>query len=93
MRRAFLLAYTQLPTGPVENPARSAPPASQPMAWLSPWRVRTAVTDWPLRNAPAATTSPRTSTVRRPRRRNRTIVSYSTAAASWGRTDAGTASR
>jgi hypothetical protein len=37
MRRAFLLAYTQLPTGPVENPARSAPPASQPMALLSPW--------------------------------------------------------
>ena len=30
MRRAFLLAYTQLPTGPVENPARSAPrPASR----------------------------------------------------------------
>ena len=30
MRRAFLLAYTQVPTGPVENPARSAPrPASR----------------------------------------------------------------
>src|SRR4029450_2396208 len=90
MRRARWVGYARAPTRPVENPAR---PWSQAMARARLSRVRTAVTDWPVRNAPAATTRARTRMVRSPRRRNRTMVSYRTAAASWGSTPAGTASR
>src|ERR671913_1492807 len=77
----------------VRKPAPSAPRRSQPMAPATPLRARVAVTDWPVRNAPAATTSPSTKTVRSPARRNRRMVSYRTAAASCGSTSAGTAAR
>ena len=49
-------------------------------------RTRTAVADWPVTNAPPVTTRATTRIVRSPRRRYATMVSYSTAAASWGST-------
>jgi hypothetical protein len=75
VRRARLLAPTQTPTGLVRRPACSALPCSQAIAPARPWRVRTAVTDPPVRNAPAATTSASIRMVRSPRRMNRTMVS------------------
>src|SRR6266536_588701 len=82
MRSACLCPYTQVPTGPVRKPAASALPRSQPSPRTKPSRVRTAITEGPVRNAPAAITNARTSTERRPRRRSRTSVSYRSAAAS-----------
>jgi hypothetical protein len=70
-----LVGPTQTPTGLVRRPACSALPCSQAIAPARPWRVRTAVTDPPVRNAPAATTSASIRMVRSPRRMNRTMVS------------------
>ena len=51
------------------EPGVLAPPRSRPIPAVRRWRVRTAITDWPVRNAPPATTRARTRIVRSPRRR------------------------
>ena len=53
-------------------------------------RVVTALTEGPVRNAPAAMTRPATRIVRSPSLMNRTIVSNRLAAASAGSTSFGT---
>jgi hypothetical protein len=52
VRRSGLLASTQVPTGPVRNPASSAPPRSRPIAAVRRWRVPTAVVDGPREERP-----------------------------------------
>ena len=84
MRRPRRCANVQVPTGPVRTPWASPPVRIQPRADANAPRVRTAVTDGPVMNAAAATTSPTTRKVRSAILMNRTSVSNAAAAASLG---------
>ena len=90
IRSAVRYWYVHRPTGPVRRPARSPVPRSQPSPLASACRVRTAVTEGPVKKAAIATMRPTTSRVRSPSLMNRTRVSNRTAAALAGSTLDGT---
>lgn len=83
--------YVHWPTGPLDTPRFSAARRTQLRAEDSQERIPIAVAEGPVRNAPAATTRPMTSSARNATRMNWTRISKAAAAASLGSTPGGTA--